>query len=151
MRSTDDTILSTPAQLAREWRMYEAVEAGEADALYATWEAPAPVVVVGRGNRLDDWVRAERCRLDGIEVLRRCYPERAEDELTSAAYAMIGLLLSIAHWPREARTTARLESLLESLVVGGLSALEDRPHDANGQVPAVSTSAAGRASARRRS
>lgn len=72
MRSTDDTILSTPAQLAREWRMYEAVEAGEADALYATWEAPAPVVVVGRGNRLDDWVRAERCRLDGIEVLRRC-------------------------------------------------------------------------------
>jgi AcrR family transcriptional regulator len=86
-----------------------------------------------------------------VEVLRRCYPERADNELTSAAYATIGLLLSIAHWPREARTTARLESLLESLVVGGLSALEDRPHDADGQVPAVSTSAAGRASARRRS
>lgn len=72
MRSSDDTILFAQAQLAREWRMYEAVEAGEADALSTIWEAPAPVVVVGRGNRLGDWVRAEQCRLDGIEVLRRC-------------------------------------------------------------------------------
>jgi lipoate-protein ligase A len=71
MQRSDDTSVPVQEQLAREWRMYESVESGEADALYIIWEAPRPVVVLGRGNRLDDWVDAERCRHDGIDVLRR--------------------------------------------------------------------------------
>lgn len=71
MLRSDDNSVPARAQLAREWRMYESVEAGDADALYTIWEAPRPAVVLGRSNRLDDWVDADRCREDGVDVLRR--------------------------------------------------------------------------------
>lgn len=60
-----------------------------------------------------------------IEVLRRCYPDRSDDELTSAAYAAIGLLVSVAHWPRAALQTEGLVDLLAAVVMGGLSALAE--------------------------
>lgn len=84
-----------------------------------------------------------------VAVLGRCYPTRGKDELTSAAYATIGMLLSVTHWPREARATPNLEGLLERLVIDGLSALDARRHRpaaASGR----SSSAGSRASARRR-
>lgn len=100
--------------------------------------------------------RRQRQHVDRwVDVLKRCFPERSERELTSAAYAMIGLLLSVAHWPREARGTDELEGLLEELVLGGLTTLGAA--GTNGRVqskpprPAISRTAAGRASARRRS
>lgn len=71
MQRSDDNSVSAHEQLAREWRMYESVESGEADALHTIWEAPRPAVVLGRSNRLDEWVDADRCRQDGIDVLRR--------------------------------------------------------------------------------
>lgn len=71
MQRSDDTSVPAHEQLAREWRMYESVESGAADALYTIWEAPRPVVVLGRSNRLDDWVDVQRCRQDRIDVLRR--------------------------------------------------------------------------------
>ena len=58
-----------------------------------------------------------------IDVLHRCYPERSEDELTSAAYAAIGLLVSVAHWPRAALKTEGLVDLLAAVVMGGLAAV----------------------------
>jgi AcrR family transcriptional regulator len=59
-----------------------------------------------------------------IGVLERCYPGRGTDEITSAAHAAVGLLHSIAHWPRAALQTPDLSSLLVELVSRGLSSLE---------------------------
>lgn len=86
-----------------------------------------------------------------VEALERCYPERGKEELTSAAYAMIGLLLSLVHWPREARATENLEGLLEQLVEGGLSALDERREGGPAPVRDAGGNARARASARRRS
>lgn len=57
------------------------------------------------------------------DVLGRCYPGRSDEEITSAAYAAVGLLHSIAHWPRPARQTPDLASLLVGLVSEGLASL----------------------------
>lgn len=56
-------------------------------------------------------------------VLERCYPDRTAEEITSAAYAAVGLLHSIAHWPRAALRTPNLAALLVELVHDGLSSL----------------------------
>lgn len=63
-----------------------------------------------------------------IGVLHRCFPDRLERELTSSAYAAIGLLLSVAHWPREVSSVENLPELLERLVLHGLDGTggEDR-------------------------
>ena len=86
-----------------------------------------------------------------VGVLGRCFPQRTENELRSSAYAMIGLLLSIAHWPRDARSAENLETLLEALVLGGLSSLEGGRGNGRSRLPRVSTTGAARASARPRS
>jgi len=49
--------------------------------------------------------------------------ERTEQEIRSAAYAAVGLLHSIAHWPHAARQTPELASLLVGLVSEGLASL----------------------------
>jgi AcrR family transcriptional regulator len=59
-----------------------------------------------------------------IGVLERCYPARGTEEITSAAYAAVGLLHSIAHWPRAALQTTDLASLLVELVSEGLASLD---------------------------
>jgi lipoate---protein ligase len=35
------------------------------------WECAEPVVVMGRAGRIEEQVRAEACRADGVEILRR--------------------------------------------------------------------------------
>lgn len=57
------------------------------------------------------------------DVLRRCSPGRSEQELTSAAYALIGLLVSAAQWPRDAFQTEDLAALLVDLVHGAVDGL----------------------------
>jgi len=59
-----------------------------------------------------------------IGVLERCYPDRSTEEVTSAAFAAVGLLHSIAHWPRAALTTPDLAPLLVELVSEGLASLD---------------------------
>ena len=60
-------------------------------------------------------------------VLQRCYPGRTEDEIASAANAAVGLLHSIAHWPRAALRTPDLAELLVELVGEGLTSLQTTP------------------------
>ncbi|UJA21680.1 TetR/AcrR family transcriptional regulator [Thermoleophilia bacterium SCSIO 60948] len=68
--------------------------------------------------------RRQRQHVDRwVDVLRRCYPERSADELTTTAYALIGMLISVAHWPKEAMRTAGLAALLTDLAERGLGAL----------------------------
>ena len=52
--------------------MLQAVESGASDGQFAIWEAPRPIVVLGRNNAPDQWVDEDACRRDGIDVLRRC-------------------------------------------------------------------------------
>jgi lipoate-protein ligase A len=69
---SDNTSVPAHRQLAGEWRMYQSVESGDADALSAIWEADRPVVILGHGNRPADWVEIEACHRDRVDVLRRC-------------------------------------------------------------------------------
>lgn len=55
-----------------------------------------------------------------VDALGGCYPGRRADQLRATAHAMIGMLLSVAHWPRQARGTERLSAVLEDLVLGAL-------------------------------
>lgn len=58
-------------QLAREWALFQSVEAGELGGFWMCWEADRPVVVVGRNGRTSDEVIADACDADGVSVLRR--------------------------------------------------------------------------------
>lgn len=44
-----------------------------------------------------------------------------DHQLTSMAYALIGMLISAAHWPREALSTPNLADLLAELIVAAAS------------------------------
>jgi lipoate-protein ligase A len=65
-----DISLSPHEHLAREWRMFESVESG-GGGRFAIWEACRPTVVLGRSNRLEEWVHVDACRQDGVDILRR--------------------------------------------------------------------------------
>lgn len=68
--------------------------------------------------------RRQRQHVDRwVDALRRCYPERSDDELTTTAYAVIGMLISVAHWPKEAMRAAGLAALLIDLAERGVGAL----------------------------
>lgn len=63
--------LSAADQLAAEWAMFEAVDAGAAADGWRLWEADRPVVVAGRTNRIGELVNEDACRADGVPILRR--------------------------------------------------------------------------------
>ena len=58
-----------------------------------------------------------------ISVLGRCFPDRSEDERTSATFAILHMLNSIGTWPRGARRTEGLPDLLADMAFGAASAL----------------------------
>jgi AcrR family transcriptional regulator len=58
------------------------------------------------------------------EALRRCFPDASDEQIAAAAQAAIGMIHSVAHWPRAARNTAELPDLLYRFVTHGLAALE---------------------------
>lgn len=114
MQRSDDISVPVDEQLAREWRMYESVESGAADALYTIWEAPRPVVVVGRSNRLDDWVETRRCRDDGIDVLRRSSGGGAV--VLAPGCLNYAVCLALDSRPAFAHVEASFRAVLERLV-----------------------------------
>lgn len=59
------------------------------------------------------------------DVLERCFPERPVDDITTAAYAAVGLLHSVAHWPAPALRANDVPGLLVDLVGDGLASLGD--------------------------
>jgi AcrR family transcriptional regulator len=58
------------------------------------------------------------------DVLQRCYPHRSTDEIGCAAYAAVGLLHSVAHWPRTVMRATDVPQLLVHLVSDGLASLQ---------------------------
>lgn len=62
---------------------------------------------------VDRWVRA----------LERCAPGRSPDEIEASAHALIGMLLSAAHWPGSVRGNVAYADLLVDLVDGAATRL----------------------------
>jgi AcrR family transcriptional regulator len=60
-----------------------------------------------------------------VDALEAVQSERSRDELVSVAHAVIGLLMSVTMWPREALKTENLVALLGGLALGALG-LNDR-------------------------
>ena len=58
------------------------------------------------------------------EALTRCFPDSSPEQIAAGAQAAIGMIHSVAHWPRGARNTPDLPDLLYRLVTYGLAALE---------------------------
>ena len=119
----DDISVSARDWLAREWRMFESVETGGVDAGIAVWEAPCPAVVLGRSNRSGDWVDADACRRDGIEILHRCSGGGAV--VVGPGCLNFALCLSLAARPSLADVAASFHfvhaHLIEALDVPGLT------------------------------
>jgi AcrR family transcriptional regulator len=68
--------------------------------------------------------RRQRQHLDRwLRVLGRCYPDRTPAEREAAAHAAIGMVHSVAGWPRSAREGLDLAPTLVSFVRGGLLTL----------------------------
>lgn len=68
--------------------------------------------------------RRQRQHVDRwVDSLRRCYPTRSEEHLLAAAHAIIGMLISPAHWPAGVLRTERLEELMVDLAEHSLAGL----------------------------
>lgn len=58
------------------------------------------------------------------EALARCFTSAKPEDLAGAAQAAIGMIHSVAHWPRQSRKSEDLPGLLYRLVNNGLSSLQ---------------------------
>jgi AcrR family transcriptional regulator len=58
------------------------------------------------------------------DALEQLHPDRSRQELVSVAHAVIGLLMSVTAWPRDALRTEGLVDLLTELGLGALAALD---------------------------
>jgi AcrR family transcriptional regulator len=98
------------------------------------------------------------------EALTRCFPNADPEDLAGAAQAAIGMIHSVAHWPRHSRKSADLASLLYQLVTRGLGSLtepggaelarvpgDDEPSVADPQLEARASDAPAPARRRKRS
>lgn len=112
-QSREDTSLSAAEHVARDWRIFQAVESGATEVRWSIWEAHRPVIVLGRSNRVDDWVDMGACRRDGVEVLRRCSGGGAVVLGPGCLNYAIGL--SIVSRPRLADVAASFRTVLASL------------------------------------
>lgn len=61
-----------------------------------------------------------------VDALAQLHPDRSRQELTSVAYGVLGLLMSVTSWPREALRTEGLEQLLWQLGINAVKALNVR-------------------------
>jgi lipoate-protein ligase A len=113
-QSREDTSLSPTEHLARDWRLFQAIESGAPEVGWSIWEAHRPVVVVGRGNPVDDWVDVGACRRDGVDVLRRCSGGGAVVLGPGCLNYAIGL--NIVSRPRLSEVATAFRTVLASLV-----------------------------------
>lgn len=61
-----------------------------------------------------------------VTVLARCFPNRSADEHEAAAHAVIGMIHSVAQWPRAARRSVDPAEFLGLLVRHGLTGLSSQ-------------------------
>jgi AcrR family transcriptional regulator len=67
--------------------------------------------------------RAQRYFARWFDCISRCYPDASQEDVTTAVYAVLGLLNSIPSWPPAARKADNLLESIVDLAVGGLRSL----------------------------
>lgn len=72
MRALDCTLSSPALNLALDEALLNSVERGLAPETLRFWESPVFFVVIGTAQALHDEVYEDRCRGDGVAILRRC-------------------------------------------------------------------------------
>lgn len=58
--------------------------------------------------------------------LKRCFPDRSDEELTSAAWSVLYQTNCVGLWPAKARRTSNLSGLVSDMILGGLAALGEK-------------------------
>jgi lipoate-protein ligase A len=131
--------LDPEEHLAREWALFQSVEAGASGNLYRCWQAARPVVVVGRNSLVaDDVIQVaeqlglpvaddvipEKCGADGVRVLRRFSGGGAV--VLGPGCLNYAVVLSLVSWPALTDVAASFRFILERIVaalsIPGLSA-----------------------------
>ena len=69
-RSSVRLLTISPESAAENLELDESL-LGRTEEVLRFWESARPVVVIGRAGRIEDQVRAEACRADSVEILRR--------------------------------------------------------------------------------
>jgi AcrR family transcriptional regulator len=59
------------------------------------------------------------------ETLSRCFPAADPQDIAGGAQAVIGMIHSVAHWPRQARKSPNVPELLYHLAMRALSGLRE--------------------------
>lgn len=71
--------------------------------------------------------RARRHEEHWIRLLRRCYPDASDDRIVWAAHTLMGMIHSVARWPKTTRMGDGVVDLLTEMAKGALHALEAEP------------------------
>lgn len=72
LRLVDESRSTPQANLALDEALLLAVEQGQCTPCLRLWQCPTQVVVLGTSSRVGREVHLDRCRSEGIGVLRRC-------------------------------------------------------------------------------
>lgn len=101
-------------ELAVDEAILEAAEEGEGCELLRVWELRDLSVIVGRGSKLHQEVRVDKCDEDGVPILRRCSGGAAI--VAGPGCLMYSLVLSL-----EERPELRKLDVTHEYVMGGLA------------------------------
>ena len=101
-------------RLAIEWTQFQSIETGASSAFHWSWEAPRPIVVVGRSNRTADHVMLDACAADDVPVLQRF--SGGGTVVLGPGCLNYAVALPLVSRPGLADVTASFELLLGSIV-----------------------------------
>jgi AcrR family transcriptional regulator len=104
-------LIEAQAEFALEHRELVGIYTREGRAIAEPWRKQ---IIQRTRKHMEHWTN----------VLERAFPERTQDEIASVAFAVVGLLNSVAYWPADALRTDHLVELLRRLVTDGLTSLD---------------------------
>jgi lipoate-protein ligase A len=110
----EDAGLDPEEQLALDWASFQSVETGTSECLYRCWQAPRPVVVVGRNGHLARDLVEETCRADDVRVLRRFSGGGAV--VLAPGCLNYAVVLSLVSWPQLVNVSASFQLILGRIV-----------------------------------
>jgi lipoate-protein ligase A len=114
MQLLELTLDSPHANIALDEALLEAAEgAGDEREVLRIWEAPAPLVVIGRSSKIDEEVDRQRCEELGIPVIRRS--SGGAGIVAGPGCLMYAVVLSYARRPHLAKLDAAHREVLEPL------------------------------------
>jgi lipoate-protein ligase A len=110
----EETTVDPHEQLARDWALFQSVEAGASGDLCRCWQAARPVVVVGRSSHIAADVVQETCLADGVRVLRRVSGGGAV--VLGPGCLNYAVVLSLVSWPELTDVAASFRLILGRIV-----------------------------------